>query len=68
MSGNTQTSDISENKTCMEPVASEIEPCKKEADLSEKETIKNIEGLKLDKETQREVNNKNGTRGTVQHI
>ena len=52
MSGNTQTSDISENKTCMEPVASEIEPCKKEADLSEKETIKNIEGLKLDKETQ----------------
>ena len=68
MSGNTQTSDISENKTCMEPVASEIKPCKKEADLSEKETIKNIEGLKLDKETQREVNNKNGTRGTVQHI
>ena len=52
----------------MEPVASEMEPCKKEADLSEKETIKNIEGLKLDKETQREVNNKNGTRGTVQHI
>ena len=52
----------------MEPVASEIEPCKKEVDLSEKETIKNIEGLKLDKETQREVNNKNGTRGTVQHI
>ena len=68
VSENMQSSDISENKTCMEPVASETESCRKESDLCEKETIQNIEGLKLDEETQREVYGKNGTRGAVQQI
>ena len=68
VSENTQNSDISENKTCMEPVASEIEPCRKESDLSDKETIENSEGLKLDKKTQGELNDKNDTRGAVQRI